>query len=130
MSDGKLSVLHQRHRCVYRGRQLGRSGVTSTALHGKENSVRHQIRFHSVVGASLHQRNLAVYHRRRLMQATDFFQAAGFTVKSGVSVMATFSLLAARVRSSWLQLHRLIAAAWTADVEKRLAALTGCVEKR
>ena len=34
---------------------------TSTALHGKENGVRHQIRFHSVVGASLHQRNLAVF---------------------------------------------------------------------
>jgi hypothetical protein len=40
---------------------LGRSGVKSTALHGKEKSVRHQIRFHSVVGASLHQRNLAAF---------------------------------------------------------------------
>jgi hypothetical protein len=29
-------------------------------LHRKENSVRRQIRFHSVVGASLHQRNLHV----------------------------------------------------------------------
>jgi hypothetical protein len=38
-----LAVLHQRHRCVYNGRQLGRSGVTSTALHGKENSVQHPI---------------------------------------------------------------------------------------
>ena len=48
MSDGKLPVLHQRRRCVYHGRQLGRSGVTSTALHGKENSVRHQIcHFHA-----------------------------------------------------------------------------------
>ena len=118
MSDGKLPVLDECHRCVYHSRQFGRSGVTSTALHGKENSVHHQIRFHSVVGASLHQRNLAVYHRRRLMQATDFFQAAGFTVKSGVSVMATFSLLAAHVRSSWLQLHRLISAGRTADVER------------
>jgi hypothetical protein len=61
MSDGKLVVLHQRHRCVHHGRQLGRSGVTSTALHGKENSVRYQIRFHSVIGASLHQRNLSVF---------------------------------------------------------------------
>jgi hypothetical protein len=61
MSDGKLPVLDQRHRCVYHSRQLGRSGVTPTALHGKENSVRHQIRFHSVVGASLHQRNLAAF---------------------------------------------------------------------
>jgi hypothetical protein len=41
-----------------------------------------------------------------------------FTVRGGVSVMATFSLLAARVRSSWLQIHRLISAAWTADVER------------
>jgi hypothetical protein len=72
MSDGKFAILHQRHRCVYHSRQLGRSGVTSTALHGKENSVRHQIRFHSVVGASLHQRNLAAFHRRRLLHATDF----------------------------------------------------------
>jgi len=57
----KLPVLDQRHRCVYQCRQLGRSGVTSTALHGKENSVRHQIRLLSVVGASLHQRNLAAF---------------------------------------------------------------------
>jgi hypothetical protein len=35
--------------------------VTSSTLHGKENGVRHQIRFHSVVGASLHQRNLAAF---------------------------------------------------------------------
>jgi hypothetical protein len=39
MSDGKFTVLHQRNRCVHHCRQLGRSGVTSTALHGKENSV-------------------------------------------------------------------------------------------
>jgi hypothetical protein len=61
MSDGKFVVLRQHHRCVYHSRQLGRSGVTSTGLHGKENSVRHQIRFHSVVVASLHQRNLAAF---------------------------------------------------------------------
>jgi hypothetical protein len=61
MSDRKLVVLHHRHHCVYHGRQLGRSGATLTALHGKENSVRHQIRFHSVVGASLYQRNLAAF---------------------------------------------------------------------
>ena len=30
------------------------------------------------------------FHRRRLLHATDFFQAAGFTVKGGVSVMAHF----------------------------------------
>jgi hypothetical protein len=57
MSDGKLPVLDQRHRCVYHGRQLGRSGVTPARLPRKENSVRHQIRFHSVVVGSLHQRN-------------------------------------------------------------------------
>jgi hypothetical protein len=57
------------------------------------------------------------FHRRRLLHATDFFQVAGFTVRGGVSVMATFPLLAAQVRSSWLQLHRLISAAWTADAE-------------
>ena len=61
MSDGKLAVLHQRHRCVYHGRQLGRSGVTSSTLHGKENGVRHQIRFHLVVATSLYQRNLAAF---------------------------------------------------------------------
>jgi hypothetical protein len=61
---------------------------------------------------------LRCFHRRHLLHATDFFQAARFTVKGGVSVMATFSLLAARVRSSWLQIHRLISAAWTADVER------------
>jgi hypothetical protein len=43
MSDGKLPVLDQRHRCVYHGRQLGRSGVTPARLPRKENSVRHQI---------------------------------------------------------------------------------------
>ena len=58
------------------------------------------------------------FHRRRLLHATDFFQAAIFTVRGGVSVMATFSLLAAHVRSSWLQLHRLISAGRTADVER------------
>ena len=61
MSDGKFVVLRQHHRCVYHSRQFGRSGVTPARLHGKENSVRHQIRFHSVVGASLHQRNLAAF---------------------------------------------------------------------
>ena len=34
MSDGQLVILHHRHRCVYHGRQLGRSGVTSTARRG------------------------------------------------------------------------------------------------
>jgi hypothetical protein len=42
------------------------------------------------------------FHRRRLLHATDFFQAVGFTVRGGVSVMAIFSFLAARIRSSWL----------------------------
>ena len=41
------------------------------------------------------------FHWRLLLHATDFFQAAGFTVKGGVSVMACFPLLAAHVRSSW-----------------------------
>lgn len=98
MSDGKLPVLHQRHRCVYHGRQFGCSGVTPTALQGKENSVRHQISFHSVVGASLQQRNLAASYRRRLLHATDFFQAAGFTVKG--SVIPENSHLAVRLRLS------------------------------
>jgi hypothetical protein len=40
---GKLPGLDQRHRCVYHGRQLGRSGVTPARLPRKENSVRHQI---------------------------------------------------------------------------------------
>jgi hypothetical protein len=40
------------------------------------------------------------FHWLRLLHATDFFQAAGFTVKG--SVMATFSFLATRVRSPWL----------------------------
>ena len=35
--------------------------VTSARLHRKENSVQHQIRFHLVVGAPLHQRNLAAF---------------------------------------------------------------------
>ena len=39
MSDGKLPVLDQRHRCVYHSRQLGRSGVTPARLPRKENSV-------------------------------------------------------------------------------------------
>jgi hypothetical protein len=41
------------------------------------------------------------FHRRRLLHATDFFQAAGFTVRGGVSVMAYLPLLAAHVGSSW-----------------------------
>jgi hypothetical protein len=61
MSDGKLPVLDKCHRCVYHSRQLGRSGVTPARLPRKENSVRHQIRFHSVVGVALHQRNLAAF---------------------------------------------------------------------
>jgi hypothetical protein len=39
MSDGKFAGLDPRHRCVHHCRQLGRSGVTSATLHGKENSV-------------------------------------------------------------------------------------------
>src|SRR5208282_3358523 len=39
MSDGKLAVLQQSHRCVHHGRQLGRYGVTPARLHCKENSV-------------------------------------------------------------------------------------------
>jgi len=54
--------------------------VTAATCSGKENSVQHQIRLHSVVGASL--------HRRHLTHATDFFPAARFTVRGGVSVMA------------------------------------------
>jgi hypothetical protein len=73
MSDGKLAVLHQRHRCVYHGRQLGRSGVALTALHGKENSIRHQMRFHSVVGASLYQRNLAAFSPAAFAARHRFF---------------------------------------------------------
>jgi hypothetical protein len=61
MSDGKLPVLDHRHRCVYHGRQLGRFGVTPARLPRKENSVRHQIRFHSVFVGSFHQRNLAAF---------------------------------------------------------------------
>ena len=75
MSDGKLAVLHQRHRCVYHGRQLGRSGVTSSTLHGKENGVRHQIRFHSVIGASLHQRNLAAFSPAAFAARHRFFSS-------------------------------------------------------
>jgi len=41
MSDGKLPILDQRHRCVYHSRQLGRSGVTPARLPRKENSVHH-----------------------------------------------------------------------------------------
>ena len=72
----KLPVLDQRHRCVYHCRQLGRSGVTSTVLHGKENSVRHQIRFHSVVGASLHQRNLAAFSPAAFAARHRFFPSS------------------------------------------------------
>ena len=82
MSDGKLPGLDQRHRCVYHGRQLGRSGVTPARLPRKENSVRHQIRFHSVIGASFRQCNLAAFSP-----------------------------------ASWLQLHRLVSVAWTANVD-------------
>ncbi len=75
MSDDKLPVLHQRHRCVYHSRQLGRSGVTPARLHRKENSVRHQIRFHSVVGASLYQRNLAAFSPAAFAARHRFFSS-------------------------------------------------------
>jgi hypothetical protein len=58
---------------VYHGRQLGRSGVTSNALHGKENNVHHQIRFYSVVGTSLHQRNLAAFSPAAFAAHRRFF---------------------------------------------------------
>jgi hypothetical protein len=73
MSDGKLAVLHQRHRCVYHGRQFGCFGVTSVSLRRKENSVRHQIRFHSGVGASLHQRNIAAFSPAAFAARHRFF---------------------------------------------------------
>jgi hypothetical protein len=87
MSDGKFAVLHQRNRCVHHCRQLGRSGVTSSTLHGKENGVRHQIRFHSVVGASLHQRNLAAFSPAAFVARHRLFPGSRFTVRGGVSVM-------------------------------------------
>jgi hypothetical protein len=51
MSDGKFAVLRQHNRCVHRSRQLGRAAVTSTVLHGKENSVLHLIGFFTVAHA-------------------------------------------------------------------------------
>jgi hypothetical protein len=43
------------------------------------------------IPSSLHHFTSATwrrFHRRRLTHATDFFQAAGFTVRGGVSVIA------------------------------------------
>jgi hypothetical protein len=108
MSDGKLPVLDQRHRCVYHSRQLGRSGVTPARLHRKENSVRHQIGFHSVVVASLHQRNLAAFSPAAFGVCHRFFPSIRCgrlwrfreLPKGGVSVMATFPFLAVHFRSS------------------------------
>ena len=37
------------------------AGISVPSDEGMRHSVRHQIRFHSVVGASLHQRNLAAF---------------------------------------------------------------------
>jgi hypothetical protein len=57
------------------------------------------------IRSSLHHFTSATlrrFHRRCLLHAIDFFQVVGFTVRGGVSVMVTFPLLAARVRSSWL----------------------------
>ena len=91
----KLPVLDQRHRCVYHCRQLGRSGVTSTALHGKENSVRHQIRFHSVVGAALHQRNLAAFSPAAFAARHRFFSSCPLHRQRRVKchgLLPTFSL--------------------------------------
>jgi hypothetical protein len=73
MSDGKLPVLDQRHRCVYHSRQLGRFGVTPARLPRKENSVRHQIRFYSVIGASFRQRNLATFSLAAFAARHRFF---------------------------------------------------------
>jgi hypothetical protein len=104
MSDGKFTVLRQHHRCVYQSRQLGRSVVTParplalarrTASVIKSGFIRSAV--HHFTSATLRR-----FHRRRLLHATDFFQAAGFTVRGGVSVMATFSFLATCVRSTWL----------------------------
>ena len=39
----------------------GMALVTAVPCSGKENSVRHQIRFHSIVAPPLHQRNLAAF---------------------------------------------------------------------
>ena len=103
MSDGKLAVLHQRNRCVYLGRHLGRSGVTSTALHGKENSVRHQIGFHSVVGASLHQRDFAAFSSAAFAARHRFFPSSRVhRQRRGKCHGAAFSFLTTRVHSSWL----------------------------
>jgi hypothetical protein len=117
MSDEKLSVLHQRHRCVYRGRQLGRSGVTSTALHGKENSVRHQIRFHSVVGASLHQRNIAAFSPAAFAAHHRFFPSCRVhRQRRGKchGIISTFSRSRRVILAVTLPV---IPSAWTANVE-------------
>ena len=58
---------------MHRSHQLGRSAVTPTALHGKENSIRHQIRFHLVVGASLYQRNFAAFSPAAFAARHRFF---------------------------------------------------------
>jgi hypothetical protein len=60
------------------------------SLFHKENSVRHQIRFHSVVGTSLHQRNLAALSPARFVHAIDFLRAVTLPIFGGVSVMAIF----------------------------------------
>jgi hypothetical protein len=64
MSDGKFAVLRQHNRCVHRSRQLGRAAVTSTVLHGKENSVLHLIGFFTVAHASPVQAVLRLNPRR------------------------------------------------------------------
>jgi hypothetical protein len=51
----------------------GMALVTSAPCTGKENSVRHQIRFHSVVVAPLHQRNLAAFSPAAFAARHRFF---------------------------------------------------------
>ncbi len=70
---GKFAILCQHHRCVFHSHQFGCSGVTPARLCCKENSVRHQIRFHSAVGASLHQRNLAAFSPAAFAARHRFF---------------------------------------------------------
>jgi hypothetical protein len=62
--------------------------VTSAPCTGKENSVHHQIKFPSGVGASLHQRNLVAFSPAAFAARHGFFPGSQIHRQRGVSVMA------------------------------------------
>jgi len=68
---------------VVSGSPLELAHLMPPSLFHKENSVHHQIRFHSVAVHHFTSATLRRFHRRRLLHATDFSKLPGSPSMAG-----------------------------------------------